>query len=93
MIPIGAHVPNGEPLVEGKARDADLVQVFLSNPKSWKKPKPRDDAAEIAASDVPFYVHAPYLVNVGSGNNRVRIPSRKILSDTVEAAAGGRDSP
>jgi deoxyribonuclease-4 len=87
VIAIGAHVPNGDPLAEGRARGADLVQTFLSNPQSWKKPKPRDDAAAIAASETPFYVHAPYLVNVGSGNNRVRIPSRKILGDTLEAAA------
>jgi len=86
VISIGAHVPAGDPLAEGAARSADLVQTFLSNPQSWKAPKPREDAAAIAASGMPFYVHAPYLVNVGSGNNRVRIPSRKILSDTLEAA-------
>lgn len=86
MIAIGAHVPGGDPLGEGKARAADLVQTFLSNPQSWKKPKPRDDAEEILAAGIPLYVHAPYLVNVGSGNNRVRIPSRKILADTLEAA-------
>lgn len=86
MIPIGAHVPNAEPLAEAEARDADLVQTFLSNPQSWKKPKPRDDAAELLSSEIPLYAHAPYLINVGSGNNRVRIPSRKILSDTLEAA-------
>ena len=87
MIAIGAHVPGVDPLGEGAARSADLLQTFLSNPQSWKKPKPRDDAGVLAASDTPLYVHAPYLVNVGSGNNRVRIPSRKILADTVEAAA------
>ncbi|HEY7874569.1 MAG TPA: deoxyribonuclease IV, partial [Actinomycetota bacterium] len=32
------------------------------------------------------YVHAPYLINVASPNNRVRIPSRKILSGTIERA-------
>ena len=36
---------------------------------------------------MPIYAHAPYLVNVGSPNNRVRIPSRKIMADTLEAAA------
>lgn len=84
---IGAHVGMEAPLVEAEERGADLVQVFLSNPQSWKKPPPRDDAEELIASDVPLYVHAPYLVNVGSGNNRIRIPSRKIIADTMEAAA------
>ena len=43
-------------------------------------------AADLAADPRPIYVHAPYLINVGSPNNRVRIPSRKILADTMEAA-------
>ena len=83
---IGAHVSAGAPLEEAAARDADLVQVFLSNPQSWKKPLPRDDAEELRAAELPVYVHAPYLVNVGSSNNRIRIPSRKIIADTLEAA-------
>lgn len=84
---IGSHVSNSDPLAEAAARDADLIQVFLSNPQSWKKPLPRDDAEELLAADTPIYVHSPYLVNVGSSNNRIRIPSRKIIADTVEAAA------
>ena len=83
---IGAHVSAGAPLEEAEARNADLVQVFLSNPQSWKKPLPRDDADELRAAETPVYVHAPYLVNVGSSNNRIRIPSRKIIGDTLEAA-------
>ncbi|MEE9299471.1 MAG: deoxyribonuclease IV [Acidimicrobiia bacterium] len=83
---IGAHVSNGSPLEEAAARGADLAQVFLSNPQSWKKPLPRDDADELRDSEIPIYVHAPYLVNVGSPNNRIRIPSRKIIADTIEAA-------
>ena len=84
---IGAHVSGSRPLEEAAARGAGLVQVFLSNPQSWQKPIPRQDAAELAASGLPIYVHAPYLINVASPDNRVRIPSRKILSDTLEAAA------
>jgi deoxyribonuclease-4 len=84
---IGAHISNRDPLVGAAERGADLLQMFLSNPQSWKKPAPRDDADSLISSGVPIYVHAPYLVNIGSPNNRVRIPSRKILSDTVDAAA------
>lgn len=86
MIPIGAHVPSADPLGEGEARKADLVQFFLGNPQSWKAPRPRDDAAELAAADVPIYVHSNYLVNVCSDNNRIRIPSRKNLAQVVEGA-------
>lgn len=83
---IGSHVPGAHPLVEAELRNAGVVQIFLSNPQSWKKPLERDDAGELAASSVPIYVHAPYLINVVSPNNRVRIPSRKTLADTVAAA-------
>ena len=83
---IGAHVNNARPLEEATSRKADVVQMFASNPQSWKKPHPRADAEELKASSVPIYVHAPYLINVVSPNNRVRIPSRKILAQTLEAA-------
>lgn len=84
---LGAHVPAAAPLDEAAARGAEVVQVFLSNPQSWKKPRERDDAASLRASQIPIYVHAPYLVNVVADNSRVRIPSRKILQETCDAAA------
>ena len=84
---IGSHVSNARPLGETADKGGDLFQCFLSNPQSWKKPIPRDDAAQLMDSGVPMYVHAPYLVNLASPNNRVRIPSRKILGDTLAAAA------
>jgi len=84
---IGAHVPSLRPLEEAAAIGAEVLQVFLSNPQSWKKPGSRADADELRASPLPVYVHAPYLINVASPNNRVRIPSRKMLADTVAAAA------
>lgn len=83
---IGAHVNNAHPLEEASVRNADVVQMFASNPQSWKKPLPRADAEELKAADLPIYVHAPYLINVVSPNNRVRIPSRKILAQTIDAA-------
>lgn len=83
---VGAHVDPADPLAQAAARGADIVQVFLSDPQSWKKPSPREDANALKASPVGIYVHAPYLVNVVSGNNRVRIPSRKILQDSADAA-------
>jgi deoxyribonuclease-4 len=83
---IGAHVNNLHPLEEAAARGADAVQMFASNPQSWKRPVPRADAEELKSASIPIYVHAPYLINVVSPNNRVRIPSRKILVQTLEAA-------
>jgi deoxyribonuclease-4 len=84
---IGSHVNQADPLTIAAAEDADLVQIFLGDPQSWKKPPPRDDVDELRASALPIYVHAPYLVNLASPNNRIRIPSRKILQNTCDAAA------
>ena len=84
---IGAHVPGDAPLEEASAVGAECVQMFVGPPQSWKKPPPRPDAAELTESPLPVYVHAPYLINVASPNNRVRIPSRKILTDTLDRAA------
>lgn len=83
---IGSHVSPGNPLKEAAERSADAVQMFLANPQSWKPPLPRDDAQELMTSDLDIYVHAPYLINLASPNNRVRIPSRKTLASTVAAA-------
>ena len=83
---VGAHVNPRQPLVEATARGADLVQIFLSDPQSWHKPTPRSDAAELMASPIPIYVHAPYLINVAAEASRIRIPSRRILQETCDAA-------
>lgn len=83
---IGAHVPSKDPLAEAAARGADIVQIFISNPQQWKPPIPRDDAEELKSSPIDLYVHSPYLMNLASPNNRVRIPSRKLLAQTVAAA-------
>ena len=84
---IGAHVSSRDPLASAQAEGADVVQIFLGSPQSWQAPKPRADAAQLKAAELPIYVHAPYLINVASANNRVRIPSRKTLQQTCDAAA------
>jgi deoxyribonuclease-4 len=83
---IGAHVRGTDPLAAAAHRQADAVQLFLSDPQGWKKPPARDDAEAIRASDMPVYVHAPYVINVATTNNRVRHPSRQNLTNTVRAA-------
>ncbi|MDQ3628945.1 MAG: deoxyribonuclease IV [Actinomycetota bacterium] len=91
--PIGAHVDQVDPLAEATARGADLVQMFLGDPQGWKGPVVqyaggvdalRADAEQAA---VAIYVHAPYVLNVATTNNRIRIPSRKLLQKHVDAAA------
>jgi deoxyribonuclease-4 len=85
---IGAHVDPAEPLAEAGARGADLVQFFLADPQGWSTPKERTDVAALRAADIDIYIHAPYIVNVATLNNRIRIPSRKLLMTHATAAQG-----
>jgi deoxyribonuclease-4 len=84
---IGAHVDKIDPLADAVTRKADAVQFFLTDPQGYKSPKPRADAAALRESEIDVYVHAPYLVNVATLNNRIRIPSRKLLMAHSEGAA------
>ncbi|MGH3510499.1 MAG: deoxyribonuclease IV [Nocardioidaceae bacterium] len=92
-IRIGAHVDQVDPLREATDRAAPLVQFFLGNPQGYKGPELRYAGgaealrADAAAAGVDLYVHAPYLINVATLNNRIRIPSRKLLQQHVDAAA------
>jgi deoxyribonuclease-4 len=88
MAALGAHVDSTDPLSAAAAVGAEAVQFFLSDPQGWKKPQPHPHADAIRATDLSVYIHAPYLVNVATTNNKIRIPSRKILSEHAEAAAG-----
>ncbi len=86
-IEIGAHLRDGDPLAHAAEVGADVVQFFLTDPQGYQAPKPRADGADILASDVGVFIHAPYLVNVATTNNRIRIPSRKLLVQHAAAAA------
>jgi deoxyribonuclease-4 len=85
---IGAHLDQAEPVKEALDRGADLAQFFLGDPQGWPREVPiRDDAAELREAPVGLYVHAPYRINVATLNNRIRIPSRKLLEQQAVAAA------
>src|SRR5919112_87439 len=84
---IGAHVHSDDPLAHAVQVDAAAVQFFLADPQGWKAPKEHPHAAALRSSDLTIYVHAPYVINVATTNNRIRVPSRKILSQHAEAAA------
>jgi deoxyribonuclease-4 len=84
---IGAHVHSDDPLAHAAQVDAAAVQFFLADPQGWKAPKEHPHADALRACDLTVYVHAPYVINVATTNNRIRVPSRKILSQHAEAAA------
>jgi deoxyribonuclease IV len=73
---IGAHVPTAGGLAKAAlpyldAAEAEVVQVFVSNPRGWalSAGDPAQDEAFVAGRaerQVPAYVHASLLVNLGS---------------------------
>ncbi len=84
---IGAHVNAEDPVAVAVERGAEVVQFFLTDPQSYAAPKPRADADALRAAPVDIYIHSPYRLNVATTNNRIRIPSRKLLQQHAQAAA------
>jgi deoxyribonuclease-4 len=91
-LAIGGHGDDADPIAEAAARAATLAQFFLGDPQSWKGPTfsypGGAPALKKAAEDagIDLYVHSPYPLNVASTNNRIRIPSRKLIQQVVLAA-------
>ncbi len=92
MARIGAHFHVNHPLDEAIAHGADAAQFFLGDPQGWKAPvipggDPQAVKDAFAAAGIDIYIHAPYVINVATSNNRIRIPSRKLLDQHLKAAA------
>lgn len=76
MPRIGAHVPTSGGMAKRSIEyaltiKAEAIQVFASSPRTWAqaKPNPEADAAFIEKAnelDIETYVHAPFLINLGS---------------------------
>jgi deoxyribonuclease IV len=91
--PVGAHVPSAGGIAAGGLRyaaavGAEAIQVFVSNPRSWALS--RGDAADDAAlrdqadrAGMPVFVHAPYLINPGSPDQRIRELSARSLRHSL----------
>ena len=86
-VHVGAREDDANPILEAAESGADGVQIFLADPQGWKTPKEHPHAAELRSGELDVYVHAPYIVNVATTNNRIRIPSRKLLITHANAAA------
>jgi len=92
-LQVGGHGDQVDPVAEAAVRRATLAQFFLGDPQAWKGPEIRyagGAAALKAAAEqagIKLYVHAPYVLNVATTNNRIRIPSRKFLQQYLDAAA------
>jgi deoxyribonuclease IV len=93
---LGAHVRRRQTGFEGaieeaRLRDADCVQIFVSNPRAWAGP--RYDEAQVqrfretlAASGLrPCVAHLSYIGNVAAWNPVVLRRTRELLLETVRA--------
>jgi deoxyribonuclease-4 len=90
---VGAHVFVGSGLPKALAYaqeiGAQVVQVFVSNPRGWAPSagNPAQDeafAAACAAAGMPVYVHAPYLVNFGSPTEATRRKSVEAVTHSMK---------
>jgi deoxyribonuclease IV len=100
-VRIGAHLraPGGLRTAVDVAREvgAEVVQLFISNPRAWSGPR-ADTAEKFGAAwrdggIGPLFVHAPYLVNIASPNPEFLQKSLALCVQSVRACgilgAGG----
>ena len=90
---IGSHATVTGGLATGGLRyaaevGAEVIQVFVSSPRGWAAGQ--GDAAEDARlreSGMPVFVHATYLVNLGSGNSEVAGKSADAIAYALRRGA------
>jgi deoxyribonuclease IV len=60
---------------------AEVIQVFVSSPRGWAQ-SPGDPAqdARLRESGIPVFIHAPYLINVGSADPAIAEKSAGALA-------------
>ncbi len=90
---IGVALGNDlDPISHAQSVGAECVQIQVGDPQGWGKPSVSYPGGaeglkkDAKAAKIPFYVHAAYVINVASTNNRIRIPSRKLLQSTIDFA-------
>jgi deoxyribonuclease-4 len=94
--PIGAHAPVAGGLATASLRyatavRAEAMQIFVTNPRAWTAAQFDESQAamlrqHVAATGLPVFVHAPYLINVGSADRLVRERSVELLADCLRRA-------
>lgn len=95
--PIGTHLLVGKGLVAGALADAErlgceTLQVFVGNPRGWALSPGRpaeDEAFRVAAAErgIRTFVHAPYLVNLGSPTPTTYDNSVAVVAHNLRRAA------
>ncbi|KRV50110.1 endonuclease IV [Wenjunlia vitaminophila] len=94
--PVGGHVPVAGGLATAglayaRRMGAETVQVFVANPRSWATPAgdPAEDElfkASCLTESIPAFVHAPYLINLGSHTEATVLASVLSLRHSLRRA-------
>jgi deoxyribonuclease-4 len=67
---------------------AEVIQVFMSNPRGWAAgPGDRGEDARLRESQIPVFVHATYMINLGSGNPEVAARSADAVAHALRRGA------
>ncbi len=95
---IGAHTPTTGGMAKrsieyAKTTGAEVIQVFASSPRMWAMPAAKPDLDEAFRTkatdlDIQTYVHAPFLINLGSPTEATYLNS---LASTAYSLARGAD--
>ncbi len=95
---IGAHTPTTGGMAKrsieyAKTTGAEVIQVFASSPRMWAMPEAKPDldhAFRVKADelDIETYVHAPFLINLGSPTEATYLNS---LASTAYSLRRGAD--
>ncbi len=92
---IGAHVPASGGLAKRGLTYADVIgaeclQVFVTNPRGWAPSKgdPKQDVIfrQVVTDRLPAYVHASFLINLGTPDEAIAEKSAVSLAHTLERA-------
>ena len=88
---IGAHVDATDPLAAAAAAQG-RSRCSSSSPtrRAGRRPSHAPTRPSLRAAEVDVYIHAPYVINVATLNNRIRIPSRKLLLGHADGGRRGR---
>lgn len=94
MAKIGAHVSIAGGVfnapINANEEKLETFQMFTRSPKTYQCPPLTDNAIKQFEDNVQkygfkrYYIHAPYLVNLASANNRTRHGSINILRQELE---------
>lgn len=95
--PVGTHLLVGKGLVDGAVANADALgcetfQIFVGNPRGWALTagKPTEDARFrdlMSERGTRTFIHAPYLVNLGSPTPKTYLNSVASVAHNLRRAA------